>query len=206
MSINPLMMSNAKLFLNIDFLRNAAKEYGSEPYCFGLGFVQLKLTDKTRMHFWHESVPHVEREEIHNHRYDFKSHVLAGRLNFSLYNVQGYANIRGYTPEWERFDTKCVPGEADVTMPTTTPVHVAHLGDFRLAEGSVYKFPHDAFHTTEETEFAITYLEREPKVREFASVVKKHGAVSTCPFANPGTPEEAWELINLALNWAALGF
>ena len=201
-----MMPIPAKALLEIDFLRKAAKEYGNEPYCFGLGFIQLKLSPTTRIHFWHENIPHVEREEIHNHRYNFTSHVLAGKLAFSLYDVAGYANIRGDVPEWERFDTKCEPGKPNETMPVTTPVHVRHMGDYRLTAGSIYKLPHTAFHTTEETEFAITFLERDLSfVKAYASVVKKHGTVSACPFANPGTPEEAWELINQALNWAKLG-
>ena len=55
---------DTKSLLKIDFLREAAASYGSSPYCFGLGFIQLKLSDQARMHFWHMAVPHVEREEI----------------------------------------------------------------------------------------------------------------------------------------------
>lgn len=193
-----------RALLEIDQLRRYATSYGSNPYCFGLGFIQLKLSENSRMHFWHEAIPHVEREEIHNHRYDFKSTVLAGRLRHQVFDVKGYANPGGYPVEWERFDTECIPGEEGV-MRGTTPVYVSPVGENILAEGSIYKFPHTAFHTTEGTEFAITYLERGEKVTKYASVVKKTGTPSTCPFANPGTPEQCWELIYQALNWAKLG-
>src|SRR5579863_7289598 len=71
----------------IDDLRTKAASYGTEPYWFGLGFIQLKLNDTARMHFWLPEIPHPEREEIHNHRYDFSSIVLAGHLLHEVWHL-----------------------------------------------------------------------------------------------------------------------
>jgi len=196
---------DTKSLLKIDCLREAAASYGSSPYCFGLGFIQLKLSDQARMHFWHMAVPHVEREEIHNHRYDFTSVILAGALRQELYHVRpGHATFEPIIQsEWEMFETTCAPGE-EGAVTTTQPVEVISLGAVNLAKGSNYSLPITAFHTTEGTDFAITFLRRGEKVKQFAEIVKLKGAPTTCPFANPGTPEDCWEMIKLALDYAKL--
>jgi len=188
-----------------DQLRARAKEYGTEPYWFGLGFVQLKVSDTDRMHFWLPDIPRPEREEIHNHRYDFTSVVLAGQLQHDVYHLD--ATI-GYTgpesliwrdAEWEIFETDCAPGK-EGTVETITPCMVSRVGQFGLSAGSVYSFPHESFHTTEGTEFAVTHLTRVlPKPLEYASVIKRRGAATTCPFKEKLPASQCWEHIDQAL-------
>lgn len=184
----------------IDELRAKAKKYNSEPHWFGLGFVQLKLSDTERMHFWIPEIPRREREEIHNHRYDFDSTVLAGTLMHEVYHldatVDPSADVRIIDGcEYEIFETNCSPSKAG-TIETVSPCIITHVGSFDLAAGSTYMLPHSSFHTTEGTRFAITHLTRVlPKPLEFASVIKKRGAETTCPFAERMDPEVAWEHI-----------
>src|SRR5690606_30989934 len=64
-------------FLDIDHLRS----YGATPHWFGLGFIQLKLTNDTRIHFWHPALmADTPEEELHDHRYRFHSHILLGNI------------------------------------------------------------------------------------------------------------------------------
>jgi hypothetical protein len=74
-----------KRFLDIDHLRAT----GARPHWFGLGFIQLKLTNNERMHFWHPDLqPIVPEEEIHDHRYDFESFVIKGELRHQIYTFK----------------------------------------------------------------------------------------------------------------------
>jgi hypothetical protein len=190
----------------IDELRASAKKYGTEPYWFGLGFVQLKLNDHERMHFWCPEIPSSEREEIHNHRYDFSSIVLAGELKHDVYHLDATIETSSvpFEAEWEIFETNCAPGK-EGTVETVTPCIITNVGKFNLKAGSTYEFPHESFHTTQGTTFAITHLTRVlPKPLEYASVIKKIGQATTCPFKDKMAPEICWEHIYNGLVRAGL--
>ena len=182
--------------MNPTHLRERAKRYGSEPYWFGLGFIQLKLSDTERMHFWTPSIPRKQREEIHDHRYNFRSIVLAGNLKFEVFSV--YDDVHG---AYERFETNCQPGKEGEVL-NCEPVSIQRVGFYQLPVGSIYDFPMWGFHTTEETAFAITYLRREPHVKDRATVVKTRGEGTTCPFAEKVDPEICWQHIEQALKHA----
>lgn len=185
--------------MNINWLRKMSQENGTPPYWFGLGFIQLKLTADTRIHFWVPWVKSTEREEIHNHRYNFTSRVLLGELHKEIYAVTtGVYEGFPLDETHELFTTNCAPGvEGEVTQ--VTPAWCKKIAEFDLGEDSTYWFGHDQFHTTEGTEFAITYLEREPKAKSDAMVVKLKGAPTTCPFAKTLPVNEIWDHIERAL-------
>jgi hypothetical protein len=174
-------------------------KYGSKPYWFGLGFLQLKLSESERMHFWLPEIPHPEREEIHNHRYDFTSQVLAGSLYQETYLVMNINLVDD--PKWEIFETDCRPGHEGSVI-ATFGCDVRPFGAQTLSAGSVYTLPHTTFHTTEGTKFAVTYLTRKPKVLSYASVVKKTGAPTTCPFKEQISEKRCWDYIEHALQRA----
>lgn len=182
--------------MNLQQLKFRAAAYGSEPFWFGLGFIQLKLSDRDRMHFWTPSIPRKQREEIHNHRYEFKSIVLAGKLKFQTFTAS--TNSMG---AYEVFETNCTQEGTTLTK-LIKPVDIRSTGYYEINTGSKYTFPHHHFHTTEETVFAITYLRRGEKVREFADVIKTRGAGTDCPFAEKICPEQCWEYIGAALTHA----
>ena len=186
--------------LDLGVLRAMSYTNGTPPHWFGLGFIQLKLTENTRIHFWLPWLKGKEREEIHNHRYNFVSRVLAGSLHKEIYAVTPDAS-GGH----ELFTTTCAPGvEGEVT--SFSPVSCSRIAEFDITAPGLYFFAHDQFHTTEGTDFAITYLEREPKVKSDAMVVKLAGAPTTCPFANPLPVDELWEHIERGLELASREF
>lgn len=59
----------------------------------GLGFIQVKLDGKQRLHVWHPDLPRrrcFEHSAIHDHRFSFTSRVLVGEmLNVSYATVYG---------------------------------------------------------------------------------------------------------------------
>ena len=62
-------------------------------YYFGLGFIQLKLDEVRRLHFYSARLPPIT-EDVHNHRYGFLSRVLAGRLTNRVYALgQGESHV-----------------------------------------------------------------------------------------------------------------
>jgi hypothetical protein len=153
------------------------------------------------MHFWLPEIPHPEREEIHNHRYDFSSIVLAGHLRHEVYYLDDKitAGVLRQFCEWEIFETNCAPNK-EGTAEIVTPCVASYVGTFGLNSGSTYKFPHTSFHTTEGTQFAITHLTRVlPKPLEFASVIKRVGTVSVCPFKEKLPSSVCWQYVKAAL-------
>jgi hypothetical protein len=149
------------------------------------------------MHFWCPEIPSPEREEIHNHRYDFDSIVIAGELKHDVYHLDATICTSSvpFQAEWEIFETNCAPGKEGV-VETVTPCIITNVGKFNLTAGSSYSFPHDSFHTTEGTTFAITHLTRVlPKPLEYASVIKKIGQPTTCPFKDKMPVDVCWEHI-----------
>lgn len=156
------------------------------------------------MHFWCPEIPHPEREEIHNHRYSFVSQVLAGNLHHSVYHLDATICTTSvpFETDWEIFETNCEPGK-EGSVETVTPCLLTHVGDFWLEKNSIYEFPYESYHTTEGTEFAITHLTRVlPRVLDFASVIKKRGQTTSCPFKDKIPVAQCWEYIDCALGKA----
>src|SRR5271157_3325048 len=193
-------MKHEKPFLDLNYLKKAAAAYGSKPYWFGLGFIQLKLSDDSRIHFWSPDIARPERDEIHDHRYNFVSRVLYGTLTFDLYEPTPIQRDGVWTHEL--FQTDCAPGHEGNKEPKIYPVTITKRGTFDLVEGSEYWFSSEQFHTTENTQFAVTYLERETKTKQFANVIKPRGAPISCPFATEMSVADCWRHIDkICASW-----
>lgn len=57
----------------------------------GLGFLQIKLQGKQRLHVWHPDLPRRkcwEASNIHDHRFGFVSRVLIGSLTNTIYATE----------------------------------------------------------------------------------------------------------------------
>lgn len=171
--------------LNIDTLRRL----GAEPAWFGLGFIQLKLNDTHRMHFWHPSLsPDVPDEEIHDHRYNFSSTVLLGRMHHETWAFE--SDLFG---AYELCEVSCDP--ANPAPDTRRISGTARLtGEYSMPVGSRYNFKINEFHKTR-TNHCITLLTREAPEKEFARVVRKKGDPEICPFSNPKEVSELWDII-----------
>lgn len=79
----------------------ALKERGSRPRVHGNGFIQLDLTDTTRLHVWGDK--RIPRQNvytpIHDHVFGFKSTLIVGRLFNVIYGFN-YAEFGDYAV-WE---------------------------------------------------------------------------------------------------------
>lgn len=191
--IKELCKSSRKkdIFLDIDYL----KSLENKPYWFGLGFIQLKIDANTRLHFWHpELAPNVDDEEIHDHRYDFKSTILKGELTNTLFDVQNVEN-----GEYELCWVNCKP-EHSSTPEYISDVSIKPVSSIAYKAGQYYNMGMDDFHRSKFTVPTVTYLERGAVLKEKARIVKNKLKPSVCPFSVKKSEEEIWKIIQEILS------
>lgn len=174
--------------INVDWLKKNAKMI----HYFGLGFVQLKVNDTFRLHFYNKSLPAiVSEEDIHNHRYDFRSKVIKGKFIQELFDVvEGDTHVR----EFE----SCQHG---VEAPKdAVPCGVERKSRHLYTAGSMYDISHNTFHRVKANN-CITLLMRKTAPdggfyrKPYAEVVRKKDAEKVCPFSKKVSEDELWEIV-----------
>lgn len=111
------------------------RKHGDRPRVHGNGFIQLDLTELSRLHIWGD--PRIPRQKvatpIHDHVFSFESQIIVGRITNTVYELHydRQGEYRVYTPQIRE-------GEDTILMPTDTygNVSVAHVD----------KIEHGAFH------------------------------------------------------------
>lgn len=178
------------MFLDIDFL----KKHHSMIHFFGLGFVQLKIDNNLRMHFYHpELMPIVPDEEVHNHRYDFISTILAGELTQELFTVVAGESDFYMIEESCKEDKKIIPEKK--------PVILVPLSRQTFKAGESYTSLTHEFHKVS-TQYAITRLYRGEIVMDNATIIKNINAEPVCPFSKKLSKEECWNAIDDCIKMA----
>lgn len=173
--------------ISYDGLRQAARSISF----FGLGFVQIKLSDRDRVHCYHPDLP-VISPEPHTHRYDFASTIYRGKLQHCLW--------------------KPVPGDTHVIAPVScskdagipaeeTLTGLKRLSWYALATGSIYGMTRQEFHTVENISGApaVTLLTRAPTRFAFANIIKPAGVPHACPFSSPMSEDDLWKIVKECL-------
>lgn len=172
------------MILDIDFLKANCQRL----YFFGLGFIQIKLNESERVHFYTDAFPKTTiKEEVHNHRYDFESTILKGTLVQEIFSFH-----------WIE------PGNFWMTKETCNPTtkkefpriqcHIELLQRQTFKTGSSYWTDYKTFHRVESND-AITYLKRGPYMKDEADVIYPVDLVPTCPFSVKVSDDELWEVI-----------
>lgn len=182
-------MTNTRL--DIDWLR----EQGAEPHWFGLGFIQLKLNSAERLHFYPSHPDYcafVGAEEIHDHRYDFASHVLQGSITQTVFD---------YEVGDGSYEMVCVSCDPNDPAPEIDPINVrvTQIASMTLPTGGNYWLDADSFHTFRGHDNAITVLTRAPTRKTFARVLRPLGSESICAFSRPKLVTELWDMIESML-------
>lgn len=169
---------------------NHLRSLGVAPKFFGLGFIQMKLSENRRIHFFHPDLRgNVGDEELHDHRYDFVSSILVGSITNELCE---FTPIKGGGQIMSK-----VSCQAGVTVPESeVPVEgkVEPLANFTTSAGSRYFLPNTMFHRVHATR-CVTHLERGPILKPFASVIRSRSAAAVCPFDVSMTEGQCWEII-----------
>ena len=168
--------------LSIDELRERCQRI----YFFGLGFIQVVVSDQRRYHFYHPDLPAFV-EQPHNHRYDFSSKVLRGALTQRVYTVEpGDTHIM--SQESCDPDKDAPRGERLVRM--------QEIFECTLEAGSTYGVLHSTFHTVSFQEPTVTQLSRSGIYRkEFAWVTRLAGTDPVCPFSKVLPEEDLWGVV-----------
>ena len=179
------------MYKNIhDVTLESLKKHATLIHYFGLGFIQIKLGPKYRIHFYTEELPAiVDDEDVHNHRYDFTSHVFAGEFTQDIYMI-----TNGDTHELEQESCK----EGVESHEPGKPCSIKKIMSQTFATGSSYHIDHSVFHTVT-AKNAITFLERGPVKKELAEVVRKKDVLKVCPFSNKVPEDELWNIVEKIL-------
>lgn len=171
--------------LTIDFLRG----FERIPAYFGLGFIQLKLNDTERLHFYHKDLP-VLVEEPHTHRYNFTSYILQGRFNQRIYWFS-----ENPTGDHVYENETCDPYQ-EISVSERTYGYLHQLLESDYSEGDSYTIDVNTLHTVKASDNAITFLRRGTPFKTYAGVIRKVGIQKVCPFSKPIPENECWELID----------
>lgn len=172
------------MILDIDYLKTNCQRL----YFFGLGFIQVKLNDSERVHFYTGAFQKTTMaEEVHNHRYDFESTIIKGTIIQELYSY----NLNDKGDSWITKET-CNPDTKKEFERLRCSIKLLQRQTFKA--GSSYWTDHDTLHRVESTD-AITYLKRGPYMKEEADVVYPVDMTTTCPFSVKAPDEDLWEVI-----------
>lgn len=181
----PLFEGRFHQFLSVDGLRAA----GAVPKWFGLGFIQIKLNDTQRMHFWHPDLSaDTPEEELHDHRYFFTSHVVAGETTHEEWFFR--QDDHG---DHEMVSVNCKPGSSGEEKLIGLG-RVEQGGSYTMVAGSKYTFPPSGYHRIR-AERCVTFLERGPVLTELATVIRPRGTPPVCPFERQIPETRLWECI-----------
>lgn len=158
---------------------------------FGLGFIQIKLNDEYRVHFYTDKLPSIMPEEdVHNHRYGFQSWILKGQLTQKLYEVTIGTD---YIKEKE----SCKEG-VEVDEPgDLVSIKCIDTKTFSVNEG--YTISHLDFHKVIGKD-CITLVSRGNIEKELAEVIRHVDNEKVCPFSKKIPESELWAIVEEMLN------
>lgn len=154
---------------------------------FGLGFIQVKISDTRRYHFYTNKIPKYV-EHPHNHRYSFQSEILCGNLNEVLYEPTiGDTHFMS--------TSNCLPKDSNA-LDIRIPVSLIQKNIFTHKTGDTYaRIPTD-IHTVDATEDTITFLTKtsEPIFKEAFFIYEKNDE-PLCPFSKKYDEKELWDIV-----------
>lgn len=177
--------------LSMRHLLDQWRATGAQPKWFGLGFIQLKLDEEHRVHFWHPDLapddPDFENE-FHDHRYNFSSQVLVGGLRNEIVTVNEAAHFAPYD-----LHSVCCSGGGATFIKKVSILDALH---FTVSAGDSYSLDADTFHRVT-TNRCVTIQTRGEEIKERANVISLSGRYSkTNPFDRIIPTKDLWEYIS----------
>ncbi len=179
------------MYKNINEIKieDLKKNYQMIHY-FGLGFIQLKLSDTYRLHFYTDRINKIlDEEEVHNHRYDFTSYVLKGKFNMKLFKT-----IEGNEFTIDDEDCQNHDGQEIVTDKKVETYGIQKISENNYSAGDSYWLEKDTFHRVKGDE-CITLLERGEVAKKYAQVLTPINKSKVCPFSKKIEEEELWKIV-----------
>lgn len=170
----------------IDF--NFLKQNCKLIHSFGLGFIQIKLNEKERVHIYTKKVKTTTHcEEIHDHRYDFKSEIIKGSLINEIFEIDINKDSHFLIKE------NCSPNKKNENQEKIS-CGIKKIVSTKMEKGTVYWMDKDVMHRVE-TDRCITFLTRDLISKDFARVIYpiKHELV--CPFSANLSEDQLWQIV-----------
>ena len=166
------------------------KTLGTPAY-FGLGFIQLKINDRKRVHFWVPEWPTIPGadNELHDHRYTLTSTILKGEIHNQIYTPVSTPN-----PTHELIEVSCKPNstEEPQAIAQVTPIF---LSSFISKVGDTYTLSPDAFHMAHTIGSTVTFVERGKTIKDMARVIRPINSAFVCPFSIQYSEQQCWDKI-----------
>lgn len=162
------------------------RTHHTKIHFFGLGFIQIKINETLRFHFYTKRLESImPKEEIHNHRYAFRSYILKGDLNQEIFQITaGDTHVL--------VDVDCKEGSVPhVGSMLWKPVLIT---DMTLAVGSTYDIRDYTYHRVW-SENCITKIERGSPVKDKAAVCRPRNSPSVCPFSCKTPVGTLWDIV-----------
>ena len=190
--------------MNQEILANCRDRYWLKNnhqmiHYFGLGFIQLKIDQQHRMHFYTPELPPiVPDEDIHNHRYDFESYVLKGEFEqelFDVYTMSPYGESL-YHSHIKEFESCQENGGVKNSL--KMPCMISSASKHTYNAGSHYFMSHRTFHRVKATN-CITLLERGDYKEDLAEVIRPKDAAKVCPFSQKIETDTLWGIVEKML-------
>lgn len=178
-------------YLDLDTL----KSLGTPAY-FGLGFIQLKINEHQRVHFWVPQWPTIPGadNELHDHRYTLTSTILKGEIHNHIYAPMASSN-----PTHELIEVSCKPNSTQEpqVIERVTPLFIT---SFVSKAGDTYTLSPDAFHTAHTIGPTVTFVQRGDVIKNTARVIRPLNSAFVCPFSIQYSEQQCWEKIEDILN------
>ena len=166
--------------IDIDWL----KKNNEMIHFFGLGFIQLKINKKHRLHFYHPELPPFV-ESPHNHRYDFLSKTFKGSITHTFYELTS-------GNDWICYDENCQ--KENKVDPNEFSTGVKLVEEKTISTGQEIFLDHKRFHTVK-ADNCITFLTRSDYKQDLAQVLLNKKDQKICPFEKQIPEKELWDLV-----------
>lgn len=171
--------------IDYDWLKNNH----TRIYFFGLGFIQVKIDETYRLHFYIPELPSFV-DHPHNHRYDFESLILKGSFTNNIYK-----EIPG--SDFIIQEDSCAEGFIPSKAPRKSSFEL--VSSLSYKEGESYHMNHEVFHSVKATR-CITLLKRSEYKKKLADVSYPSYQEKICPFMNKISEDVLWEYIKKELS------
>jgi hypothetical protein len=186
----------------INYLKNLTKDdkeqIAKNSFFHPNGFYKIMLSRNsegycTRLHLWRSSDHFVSKQQMHNHGWDFTSHILYGKLIDVHYKrTIGVPNMLEYD------DEEIMDGKYNFTNPV--PICCVESGRFDRIVGTSYGMTSDLIHMTHPVvDMTITLIHQTPFVKSGHIFIPIDSPLSdqiSCEKNEPLTVEELFEVFD----------
>jgi hypothetical protein len=163
------------------------------PYYFGLGFIVLK-NKHSKLHFYNKELLPTLVDDIHNHRFDFESTILLGRLDQKIFKWES-TNLNNATHIKTYEDCK-----ANSTTKPPDKEYGKIFHTLNTSTDSSYSIKADTYHSISTSDKCVTSLTKTSVERDFASVLRPINGEIICPYSNNIPEKECWQIIEETLD------